>query len=142
MVPSALCTTARLSSSSFSSTTLCEFWLAQLFLSIASSPTSFVSNFSPPSSSDHSLHHLPILPLAYSELPSSFSFFSSTTLCEFWLAQLFLSIASSPASFVSNCSPPSSSNHSSHRLPILLLAFPSVLLHAVSICIRSWPLFH
>ena len=56
---------------------------------------------------------------------------SSTTLCEFWLAQLFLSISSSPASFVSNWSPPSSSNHP----PILLLAFPSALLHTVSICI-------
>jgi len=69
---------------------------------------------------------------------SSFlSSFNPTTLCEFWLAQLFLSIVSSPASFVSNWSPLSSSNHSSHRLPILLLAFPSVLLHTVSICIRS-----
>ena len=58
---------------------------------------------------------------------SSSSSFSSTTLCEFWLAQLFLSIASSPVSFVSNCSLPSSSNHSSHRLPILLLAFCGLL---------------
>jgi len=71
-----------------------------------------------------------------------YSSFSSTTLCEFWLAELFLSIASSPASFVSNWSLPSSSNHSSHCLPISLLAFPSVLLHTVSICIWSWPLFH
>ena len=39
------------SSSSFISTTLCEFWLAQLFLSIVSSPASFVSNWSPPASS-------------------------------------------------------------------------------------------
>ena len=31
--------------------------------------------------------------------------------------------------------------YSSHRLPILLLAFPSVLLLTVSICIWSWPLF-
>ena len=69
-------------------------------------------------------------------------FFSSTTLCEFWLAELFLSISSSPASFVSNYSFPSSSSHSSHRPPVLLLAFPSVLLHTVSICIWSWPLFH
>jgi len=66
-----------------------------------------------------------------------FSSFSSTTLCEFWLAQLFLSIVSFPASFVSNWSPPSSSNHSSHRLPILLLALPSVLLLTVCICIWS-----
>jgi len=58
--------------------------------------------------------------------PPSSSSFSSTTLCEFWLAQLFLSIVSSPVSFVSNWSPPSSTNHSSHRPPILLLAFPSV----------------
>ena len=72
----------------------------------------------------------------------SFFFFSSTTLCEFWLAQLFLSISSSPASFISNCSLPSSLSHSSHCLPILLLAFPSVLLHTASICIWSWPLFH
>ena len=68
------------------------------------------------------------------------SSFSSTALCDFWLAQLFLSVASSPASFVSNWSLPSSSSHSSHRLPILLLAFPSVLLHTVSIYIWSWPL--
>jgi len=34
--------------SSFSCTSLCEFWLAQLFPSIASSPASFVSNWSPP----------------------------------------------------------------------------------------------
>ena len=68
-------------------------------------------------------------------------FFSSTNLCEFWLAQLFLSISSSPASFVSNYSLPPTSNHSSHRLPILLLAFPSVLLHTVSICIWSWHSF-
>jgi len=60
-----------------------------------------------------------------------FFFFSSTTLCEFWLTQLFLSIVSPPASFVSNCSLPSSSSHSSHRLPILLSAFPSVLLRTV-----------
>jgi len=73
---------------------------------------------------------------------TSSSSFSSTTLCECWLAQLFLSIAFSPASFVSNYSRPSSSNHSSHCLPILILAFPLVLLHTVSICIWSWPLFH
>ena len=70
-----------------------------------------------------------------------FFFFSSTNLYEFWLAQLFLSISSSPASFVSNYSLPSSSSHSSHHPPNLLLAFPSVLLHTVSICIWSWPLF-
>jgi len=70
----------------------------------------------------------------------TFFFFSSTTLYEFWLAQLFLSISSSPASFVSNYSLPSSSCHSSHRPPILLLTFPSFLLHTVSICIWSWPL--
>ena len=39
-------------------------------------------------------------------------------------------------------SPTSSSSHSSRRPPILLLAFPSVLLHSVSICIWSWSLFH
>ena len=72
----------------------------------------------------------------------SSSSFSSTTLCKFWLAQLFLSTVSSPASFVSNYPLPSSWSHSSHRPPILLLAFPSVLLHTVSICIWSWPLFH
>ena len=70
-----------------------------------------------------------------------FFLFSSRTLHEFWLAQLFLSNSSSPASFVSNYSLPSSSSHSSHRLPILLLAFPSVLLHTVSICIWPWSLF-
>ena len=59
----------------------------------------------------------------YIKVLSSSSFFSSATLCEFWLAQLFLSIASSPASFVSICSLPSSSNHSSRRLPTLLSAF-------------------
>jgi len=69
-------------------------------------------------------------------------FFSSTILCVFWLAQLFISISSSPASFLSNYSLQSSSSHSSHRPPILLLAFPSVLLHTVSICIWSWPLFY
>ena len=71
-----------------------------------------------------------------------FFFFSSTTLCEFWLAQLFLSISSSPASFVSNYSLPSPSSHSSRSPPILLLAFPSVSLHTVSIWIWSWPFFH
>ena len=60
----------------------------------------------------------------------------------FGLLNYLLPIAPSPASFVSNWSPPSSSNHSSRRPPILLLAFPSVLLHTVSICIWSWPLFH
>ena len=84
-----------------------------------------------------------IIPCCYCApfVPPNFSF-SSTTLCEFWLAKLFLSIASSPASFVSNWSLPSSSNHSSHRLPVLLLAFLSVLLRTVSICIWSWLLFH
>ena len=98
----------------------------------------------------HSLHADSITStvgsLPYSQEPTLgpyiFIFFSSTTLCEFCLAQIFLSISSSPVSFVSNCSLPSSSNHSSHRPPILLLAFPSVLLHTVSICIWSWPLFH
>ena len=61
---------------------------------------------------------------------------------EFWLAQLFISIASSPVSLFPIFHPQSSSNHSSHRLPILLLVFLSVLLHTVSICIWSWPLFH
>jgi len=64
--------------------------------------------------------------------------FSSTTLCEFWVAQLFLSIVSFPAPFVSNWSPPFPSNHSSHRLPILLLAFHLyMVLAALSIVILS-----
>ena len=81
------------------------------------------------------------------------SSFSSTTLCEFWLVQLFLSLLpllhpllpivhSHLPQIIPHIVFPSSSNHSSHRLPILLLPFPSVLLHTVSICIWSWPLFH
>jgi hypothetical protein len=62
-----------------------------------------------------------------------FFFFSSTTLYEFWLAKLFLSIVSSLAPSVSSSSLPSFSGHFSRRLPILILAFLSVLLHAVSI---------
>jgi len=89
-----------------------------------------------------SLETLKMVYFAYiHSIISSSSSFSSTTLCEFWLVHLFLSIAYSPASFFSNWSPPSASNHSSHRLPILLLALPSVLLHTFSICIWSWPLF-
>jgi hypothetical protein len=45
------------------------------------------------------------------------SFFSSTTPCEFWLAQLFLSVSSSLAPSVSNSSLPSSSDHFSRHLP-------------------------
>jgi hypothetical protein len=56
-------------------------------------------------------------------LPSFFSFFFfffiSTTLYEFWLAQLFSSNVSSLARSVSNSSLPSFSGHFSRRLPIL-----------------------
>jgi len=40
-----------------------------------------------------------------------FFFLSSTTLCEFWFAQLFLSMVSFPVPSVSNYLLPSSSNH-------------------------------
>jgi hypothetical protein len=60
-----------------------------------------------------------------------FFFFSSTTLYEFWFAQLFLSIVSALAPSVSSSS--SFSGHFSRRLPILILAFLSVLLRLVSI---------
>jgi hypothetical protein len=60
-----------------------------------------------------------------------FFFFSSTTLYEFWLAQLFSSIVSSLAPSVSSSSLPSFSGHFSRRLPILILAFLSVLLRTV-----------
>ena len=66
-----------------------------------------------------------------------FFFFSSTTLYEFWLAQLFRSIASSLVLSVSSSSLPSFSDHFSRRLPILILAFLSVLLRMVSIYIWS-----
>ena len=66
-------------------------------------------------------------------LPSIF-FLSSTTLSEFWLAQLLLSMVSFPVPSVSNYLLPSSSNHlSRHHHPILILAFLSVLLRVVSI---------
>jgi hypothetical protein len=64
-----------------------------------------------------------------------FFFFSSTTLYEFWLAQLFPSIVSSLAPSVSSSSLPSFSGHFSRHLPILILAFLSVLLRTVSIYI-------
>jgi len=57
-----------------------------------------------------------------------FFFFSSITRYEFWLAQLFRSIASSLALSVSSSSLPSFSDHFSCHLPILILAFLSVLL--------------
>ena len=78
-------------------------------------------------------HHQKFHKQNVNSLWQDFFFFSSTTLYEFWLAQLFLSISSSPASFVSNYSLSSSSSHSSRHPPILLLAFPSVLLHTVSL---------
>jgi hypothetical protein len=62
-------------------------------------------------------------------------FFSSSTLYEFWLAQLFLSIVSSLASSVSSSSLPSFSGHFSRRLPILISTFLSVLLRTISIYI-------
>ena len=62
-----------------------------------------------------------------------FFFLSSTTLCEFWLAQLFLSMVSFPVPSVSNYLLPSSSDRLSCRHPILILAFLSVLLRVVSI---------
>ena len=52
-----------------------------------------------------------------------FFFLSSTTLCEFWLAQLFLSMISFPALSVSNYLLPFSSNRLSRHHPILILAF-------------------
>jgi hypothetical protein len=64
-------------------------------------------------------------------------FFSSTTLYEFRIAQLFLSIVSSLAPSVSSSSLPSFSGHFSCRLPILILAFLSVLLRTVSIYIQN-----
>jgi hypothetical protein len=72
-----------------------------------------------------------------------FFFFSSTTLYEFWLAQLFLSIVSSLAPSVSSSSLPSFSGHFSRRLPILFLAFLSVLLSTVRDMIIHvyWSLF-
>jgi hypothetical protein len=66
-------------------------------------------------------------------LPFLFFFFSSTTLYEFWLAQLFLSIVFSLVPSVSSSSLPSFSGHFSRRLPILILAFLSVLLRTISI---------
>ena len=54
-----------------------------------------------------------------------FFFFSSTSLYDFWLAQLFSSIASSFALSVSTSSLPSFSDHFSRRFPILILAFLS-----------------
>jgi len=62
-----------------------------------------------------------------------FFFLSSTTLCEFRLAQLFLSMISLPVPSVSNYLLPSSSNRLSRHHPILILAFLSVLLHVISI---------
>ena len=56
----------------------------------------------------------------------SFFFFSSTTLYEFWFAQLFLSIVSSPAPSVFNFSLPYFPDRSSHHPPILILASLSV----------------
>jgi hypothetical protein len=50
-----------------------------------------------------------------------FFFFTSTTLYEFWLAQLFLSVVSSLAPSVSNTSLPSFSGHFSLRLPTYIL---------------------
>ena len=60
-------------------------------------------------------------------------FLISTSLCEFWVAQLFLSMVSFPVPSVSNYLLPSSSNHLSRHHPILILAFLSVLLRVVSI---------
>ena len=62
-----------------------------------------------------------------------FFFLSSTTLWEFWLAQLFLSMVSFPVPSVSNYLLPSSSNRLSRHHPILILVFLSVLLRVVSI---------
>jgi hypothetical protein len=67
--------------------------------------------------------------------------FSSTTLYEFWLAQLFLYIVSSLAPSASNSSLPTSTGHFSRHLPVLIFAFLSVLLRMVSINIWPWPLF-
>jgi hypothetical protein len=73
--------------------------------------------------------------LQYAITILNFFFFSSTTLYEFWLAQLFLSIVSSLAPSVSSSSLPSFTGHFSRRLPILILAFLLVLLRTVSIYI-------
>jgi len=62
-----------------------------------------------------------------------FFFLSSTTLCEFWLAQLFLSMVSFPVPSVSNYLLQFSSNRLSRHHSILILAFLSVLLRVVSI---------
>ena len=62
-----------------------------------------------------------------------FFFLSSTILCEFWLAQLFLFVVSFPVPSVSNYLFPTSSNHLSRHHPVLILAFLSVLLRVVSI---------
>jgi hypothetical protein len=56
-------------------------------------------------------------------------FFSSTTPCEFRLAQLFLSIASSLAPSVSSSSHPSSSHHS--LILSLVVYYPSVRLSII-----------
>jgi len=70
--------------------------------------------------------------IKYSGFFFFFFFFSSTILYEFWLAQLFLSIVSSPAPSVSNFSLPYFPDRSSHHPPNLILASLSVLLRTVS----------
>ena len=81
-----------------------------------------------PSFSQSDIQRLAIVSKLHQPSPSSSSL-SSTTLCEFWLAQLFLSVASSPVSFVSNWSlhlPQvilTSSSHLTLGLPFSLVAY-------------------
>jgi hypothetical protein len=108
-----------------------------------SSPTSALRCEHTKSESDNFRFYNDILNTAYSHAPHNdftvndgphirrwfFFFFSSTTPCEFWLAQLFLSIVSSLAPSFSNFSLPSSSSfltsssHLSLGLPFGLVAY-------------------
>jgi hypothetical protein len=78
-------------------------------------------------------HYKLSLAISLLKFRTAFFFFSSTTLYEFWFAQLFFSIVSYLAPSVSSSSLPSFSGHFSLRLPIFILAFLSVLLRMVSI---------
>jgi len=86
--------------------------------------------------------HVSVFALGHLQVTRYIFFLSSTTLCKFWLAQIFLFMVFFPVPSVSNYLLPSSSNRLSRHHPILILAFLSVVTRYIYIYIYIYIYTH